>query len=87
METILISLLTKLGVQLEQYSLVNNHGIIFNSEKYKVDIRHWLNVYGVSTDYWSMEVFEKESKNHVAHHNLPYSMTQEQLVETIKQYT
>lgn len=87
METILVSLLTKLGVEFEKYFLVNNHGINFISEKYKVDIRHWLNVYGVQTDYWSMEVFDKETKKHLAHHNLPYEMTQEQLVEIIKQYT
>jgi hypothetical protein len=88
LETILKSLLTKLGVDFETYLLVNNHGITWKTDEFKIDIRHWLNVYGVSTDYWDMTVSKNhtEKYEHVARYDINKEMTQTELVELIKKY-
>lgn len=86
METVLKSLLKKLDIEFKTYSLVNNHGLEYDTDKYSIDIRHWLNAYGASVDHWDMEVFDKVTREHVAHHSLPYEMKQTELIALIKKY-
>lgn len=88
METILKSLLTKLGVNFETYTLVYNHGITWKTEEFKIDIRHWLNVYGVAVDRWDMTVSKNgtEKYEHVATYEINKEMNQTELVELIKKY-
>ena len=39
---------------IQPYTLVNNSGLTFDYNEQHYDARHWRNVYGVSTNYWSI---------------------------------
>lgn len=39
---------------IEEYSLVSNYGYVVELNGKRYDLRHWLNVYGVDTDYWNI---------------------------------
>lgn len=86
MEYVLKAIFRQLKLDYKPYMLVNNYGYTTKNDKYRVDIRHVLNVYGVSTDYWSMKVFSQETDKMLFERELD-DMKQEELMELIKKYT
>ena len=47
--------LIEIGLEnVDYYSLINNYGFHFQHNNVKYDLRHWLNVYGASVDYWGL---------------------------------
>lgn len=39
---------------LRYYMLINNDGFTFNYRGFRFDLRHWVNVYGVETNQFSL---------------------------------
>lgn len=39
---------------IKYYMLVNNDGYTFEYKGFKFDLRHWVNVYGVKTNFYSL---------------------------------
>lgn len=39
---------------IKHYILVNNDGFTFEYKGFKFDLRHWVNVYGVETNFYSL---------------------------------
>jgi hypothetical protein len=54
--------LKDLNIKFNAYSLVNNYGYTFSIGQNRSDIRHNLNVYGASVDYWDITVFYPNNK-------------------------
>ena len=53
------------GENIKSYCLVNNHGYTFTLKGVKCDLRHWLNVYGVHSDFWAIHTTgEKAEAKH-----------------------
>lgn len=47
---------------INDYSLINNYGFTFKKKGNRYDLRHWLNVYGASVDFWEIHALDtKES--------------------------
>lgn len=45
------------------YLLVNNYGYTFFHNGTKYDLRHWLNAYGSSCDFWDIMLLGKDYKD------------------------
>ena len=45
-----------------EYSLVNNYGYIIKLNNQEYDLRHWLNVYGASVNYWDVSSKSRASE-------------------------
>ena len=84
METIIKEALGKLGVEFQEYNLVNNHGMTAETDQSSIDIRHWLNLYGVDVDYWDIRIVNKETREQKYEETLDRDQTAESLAEHIK---
>lgn len=63
----------------EPYSLVNNHGYHITYKGTHYDLRHWLNVYGVNTNFWDLSAQGKKRKN------IKHGITLEELIKTMEE--
>lgn len=86
MESIIKEALGKLGVEFQEYNLVNNHGVTAETDQHSIDIRHWLNLYGVDVDYWDIRIVDKETREQKYDKSIERSTTADQLAELIKNY-
>ena len=65
----------------QYYSLINNYGFRFTFENTKYDLRHWLNVYGASVDFWSLTGKDLKTNEYVS---IKEVRTFEQAIEYFK---
>ena len=63
----------------EPYSLVNNHGYNITHKGTRYDLRHWLNVYGVDTNFWDLSAQGKKTKS------IKHNITLKELIKTMEE--
>jgi hypothetical protein len=61
-EAYMDDLLKTSGLTYEPYSLINNHGYHITHNGTRYDLRHWLNLYGESVNYWTIHAKDTRSK-------------------------
>lgn len=91
MESKIRKALDNMSVEYEAYNLVYNHGIQFENDAYHIDIRHWVNVYGVSVDYWDVTIKNKSTDSYerpagTKYGRLEKDMTPKQIETIIKPF-
>lgn len=67
--------------QVKNYMLSSNYGYDITYKGHRFDLRHWLNLYGVDVDYWSIWGITTKGINTI---NVSKDTTKEQLISIME---